>query len=79
MSVDGGHRANVPLRDIVNLARVASQPHNVILADDVHSTAELSMGLFCVTRSNPTRQLTDQTQPNPLQVGKIGPNPTQYN
>jgi len=38
---------------------------------------ELSMGPFCVTRSNPTHPLTDQTQPNPLQVKKIGPNPTQ--
>ena len=27
---------------------------------------ELSMGQFCVTRSNPTHQLTDPTQPNPL-------------
>jgi len=32
---------------------------------------ELSMGPFCVTRSNPTHQLTDQ--PNPTQ-----PNPTHY-
>jgi len=35
----------------------------------------LSMGLFCETRSNPTNQLTDPTQPNPLQVEKYGPNP----
>ena len=45
--------------------------------------SELSMGPFCVTRSNPTHQLTDPTdqlnQPNPLQVKKIGPNPTQPN
>jgi len=40
---------------------------------------ELSMGPFCVTRSNPTHPLTDQTQPNPLQVKKFGPNPTQPN
>ena len=40
---------------------------------------ELSMGPFCVTRSNPTYQLTDLTQPNPLQVEKFGPNPTQAN
>ena len=30
--------------------------------------AELSMGPFCVTRSNPSNQLTDPTQPNPLEV-----------
>ena len=39
--------------------------------------AELFMGPFCVTQSNPTRQLTDLTQPHPLQVEKFGPNPTQ--
>lgn len=33
--VDGGHRLDVPLKDILNFARVASQPHNVILVDDV--------------------------------------------
>jgi len=27
--------------------------------------ADLSMGPFCVTRSNPTRRLTDPTRPNP--------------
>ena len=37
------------------------------------------MGPFCVTPSNPTHQLTDPTQPNSLQVGKFGPNPTQPN
>jgi len=41
--------------------------------------SELSMGPFCVTRSNPTHQLTDPTQPNLLQVKKLGPNPTQPN
>jgi len=40
---------------------------------------ELSMGPFCMTLSNPTHQLTDPTQPNPLQVEKFGPNPTQPN
>jgi len=40
---------------------------------------ELSVGPFCVTRSNPTHQLTDPTQPNLLQVEKFGPNPTQPN
>ena len=38
------------------------------------------MGPFCVTRSNPTHQLiTDPIQPNPQQVEKFGPNPTQPN
>ena len=32
------------------------------------ASTELSMGPFCVTRSNPTRQLTDPTQPNPIQL-----------
>ena len=40
---------------------------------------ELSTGPFCVTRSDPTHQLTDPTQSNPLQVEKFGPNPTQPN
>jgi len=39
--------------------------------------AELSMGPFCVTLSNPTHELTDPTQPNPLQVEKFGPDPMQ--
>jgi len=37
------------------------------------------MGPFCVNRSNPTHQLTDPPQPNPLQVEKFGPDPTQSN
>ena len=41
------------------------------------SGSELSMGPFCVTRSNPTHQLTDPTQPNLLQVEKSAPNPIQ--
>jgi len=45
---------------------------------DDHATV-LSMGPVCVTQSNPTLQLTDPTQPNPLQLEKIGPNPTQPN
>ena len=36
---------------------------------------ELSMGPFCVTQSNPTHQLTDPTQPKPLQVEKFGLKP----
>ena len=47
--------------------------------DNFFSTvAELSMGPFSVTRSNPTHQLTDTTQPNLLQVDKFGPNPYFY-
>ena len=41
--------------------------------------SELSMGPLYVTRSNPTHQLTDSTQPNPLQAEKFGPNSTQPN
>ena len=37
------------------------------------------MGPFYATRSNPTHQLTDSTQPNQLQMEKFGPNPTQPN
>ena len=37
--------------------------------------SELSMGPFCVIQSNPTHQLTDPTQSNPLQVETFGPNP----
>jgi len=45
----------------------------------MHTTVSTAMGPFCVTRSNQTHQLTDPTQPNPLQVGKFGSNPTQPN
>ena len=38
------------------------------------SVSELSMGPFCVTRSNPTHQLTDPTPPNQLEgKGKGSP------
>jgi len=37
------------------------------------------MGPFYETRSNPTHQLADSTQPNQLQVEKFGLNPTQPN
>ena len=40
---------------------------------------ELFIGPFCLTQSNPTHQLTDPTQPNPLQLEKFGPNSTQPN
>jgi len=39
ISVDGGHTSDVPLRDILNFARVASLPHNVILIDDYNEPA----------------------------------------
>jgi len=47
------------------------------------SNLELSMGPFCVTRHNPTHQLTDPTQPNPTQPTTSEknwsqPDPTQY-
>ena len=49
-------------------------------SDNSTHQPELSMGPFCVTRYNPTtHQVTDSTQPNPLQVEKFGPNPTRPN
>ena len=39
---------------------------------------ELSMGPFCVTRPNPTHQLTDQTQPTTSEKIWTQPDPTQY-
>ena len=42
-----------------------------------YASPKLSMDPFCVTRSNSTHQLTDPTQPNPLQVEKSPPNRTQ--
>jgi len=49
------------------------------VAHDRRSKSELSMGPLCVTRSNPTHQLTDPTQPTTN--GKIWtqPEPTQCN
>ena len=35
ISVDGSHSSDAPLKDILNFAQVASQPHYVILVDDV--------------------------------------------
>jgi len=37
------------------------------------------MGPFCVTRSNPTRQLTDQLNPTASEKNWIQPDPNQYN
>jgi len=61
------------------LPRQHDQSHHVPLDLGDCVTSELSMGPFCVTRPNPTHQLTDPTQPNPLQVKKIWtrPDPTQ--
>ena len=36
MVVDSSHDGDVPLNDLRNFARAASQPHNVIFADDMH-------------------------------------------
>ena len=44
---------------------------------DTQTTPELSTGPLSVTRSDPTRQLTDPTRPNLLQVEKFRPNPIQ--
>ena len=42
------------------------------------TTAELSVGLFSSTQPNPTYQITDPTQPNPLpgELMDPWPNPT---
>jgi len=39
ISVDGSHSSDAPLKDMLNFAQVASQPHNVILVDDVDAPA----------------------------------------
>jgi len=41
--------------------------------------SELSMGPFYVTQSNPAHRPTDPTQPNPIEIKKSRPNPTQWN
>jgi len=43
------------------------------------STTELSMGPFYVTQSYPAHGLADPTQPNPIEILKARPNPTQWN
>ena len=46
----------------------------------LYVSLELSVGPFCVTRSNTAHQLTDPIQPNPLQRENLDPtrhNPTQ--
>ena len=52
---------------------------SVLLEKLCYCRPELFIGPLCVTRSNPTQQLTDPTRPNAIQVEKFGPNPTQYN
>jgi len=42
-------------------------------------TGELTMGPLCVTRSNPTHQLTDSTQPTTSAESWTQPDPTQCN
>ena len=59
------------------------------ISGPAHVVPQLSMGPFCVTRSNPTHQLTDPTQPitsgkiwtqpNPPKTEKSRPDPTQSN
>ena len=58
---------------------IKANPHRHRQDRLVVSGAELSMGPFCVTRSNPTHHLTDPTQPTT--GGKIWtqPDTTQYN
>jgi len=51
----------------------------VIAVSRISYASELSMGPFCVTRSNPTRQLTEPTQPNPTHYKCGNLDPTQYN
>ena len=43
---------------------------------DFFAWAELSIGPFSVTRSNPTHQLTDPTQPNQVKKIRTQPDPT---
>ena len=54
-------------------------PDHLHFCSTCDTESELSMGPFCVTRSNPTHQLSDRTQPSPLQVENFGPNPSQPN
>ena len=52
---------------------------SVLLEKLCYCRPELSMCPLCVTRSNPTHQLTDPTQPNLLQVAKICTQPNTTN
>lgn len=54
--VDGGHRSDVPLKDIVNFAQVASQPYNVIFVDDVNGADVRTAWQFAI-KSDIVQQL----------------------
>jgi len=56
MVVDSSHDGNVPLHDFRNLASAASQPYNVIFADDMHLPAVRS-GWETVVRSGLVQEL----------------------
>jgi len=47
---------------------VVSTPIRPTAVDAGNSSSELYLGPFCVTRCNPTQQLTDPTRPNPVQL-----------
>ena len=58
------HRRQADDTNIVSSVRFADD-------EDVRSISELSMGPFCVTRSNPTHykwKNLDPTRPNPIQL-----------
>jgi len=68
---DTGLTGFTPAQDVATHTTTCSLQSTAVIG------AELSMGPFCVTGSNPTHQLTDPTRPNPLQVETVGPNSTQ--
>jgi len=47
---------------------VENKPSLSLSLSTIQFDSELSIGPFCVTRSNPNHQLTDSIQPNPVQV-----------
>jgi len=54
----------------LELHRVPPPKKTPLMSDAI---AELSMGSFCVTRSNPTHQMTDPTQPNSYKWKNLDP------
>ena len=66
-----------PVEDLMRLGVPLSVIDRLLTLSTQYAVPELFMGPLCVTLSNPTHQLTDPTQPNPLQVEKFGPNPIQ--
>jgi len=66
-----------PISDSYVSLSLACQTQASVYLTAVVNTTELSMGPFCVNRSNPTHQLTDPIQSNPLQVEKFGSDPIQ--